>query len=214
MTTTANGWTIVPIPSSWRFTTMDWTIRVPTTQNASPYTGTVNQVQVWPGADGWLVTVTVPPLCDEDAREWESFLWDAQGGATAFMIGHPLRRKPMGSAKAASAAGIVVNGTQAGMAGTLNLRGFAANAPRVLLKGDHISVNSRLYMVRDLYVSADASGHATVTIGPTLREAVTDGMVVTTVNPTGMFRLVKSDAPFNIDQNRFTTMSLACVEAR
>jgi hypothetical protein len=207
---TANGWSLIGLPSSWCWTQMDWIIRVPTTQNTSPYTGQTAQVIKWPGADGWLVTVTLPPLNDDEAREWESFLWDAQGGATAFLIGNPLRKMPKGSVNSA----IFVNGANAAMADTLNLRGFRASQPRVFMRGDLISVNSRLYMVRDQYVSADASGNATVIIGPTLREALTDGMVVATHNATGMFRLAKGDSPFSIDSNRQTSMSLQLVEAR
>jgi hypothetical protein len=207
---TANGWPLVGLPSSWCWTQMDWTIRVPTTQNTSPYTGQTAQVIKWPGADGWLVTVTLPPLNDDDAREWESFLWDAQGGAAAFLIGNPLRKTPKGSVNSP----ILINGANAAMAGTLNLRGFHANQPRVLVRGDLISANYRLYMVRDQYVSADASGNATVTIGPTLREALTDGMAVATHNATGMFRLAKGESPFSIDSNHQTSMSLQLVEAR
>jgi hypothetical protein len=208
--TTANGWTIIVPPSSFYWTQMDWTIRVPTTQNTSPYTGQTAQVIKWPGADGWLVTATLPPLDDIGAREWESFLWNAQGGAVAFMIGNPLRKMPSGSVNSP----IFINGVNAAIAGTLNLRGFHPNQPRVLVSGDHISANYRLYQVLDQFVSADVNGHATVTIGPTLREALTDGMVVTTHAATGMFRLSKSSNQFSIDENKQTAISLALVEAR
>jgi hypothetical protein len=209
MTTTANGWTLIQIPSSWRFTQMDWQIRIPTTANVSPYTGQT-QVIKWPGADGWLVTVTLPPLTVDEARQWTSFLWQAQGGANAFLIGDPLRQSPKGSVNTP----ILVNGAHSASMGTLNLRGFHANQPRVFMSGDLISVNYRLYQVLDPYVSADSSGHATVTIGPSLREALTDGMPVATHSATGMFRLAKYDAPYSIDQNRQYSMSLQCVEAR
>jgi hypothetical protein len=210
---TANGWSLIGLPSSWYWTQMDWIISSPNAANVSPFSQQA-QVFSWMGADGWKVTVTLPPLNDDQAREWESFLWDAQGGATAFLIGNPLRKTPKGNPKPASAAGILVNGTNAAMVSTINLRGFTASEPRVFVKGDLISVNYRLYMVRDQYVSADASGNATVIIGPSLREALTDGMAVATHNATGMFRLAKGDSPFSIDSNRQTSMSLQLVEAR
>jgi hypothetical protein len=207
---TANGWTIITPPSSFYWTQMDWTIRVPTTQNTSPYTGQTAQVIKWPGADGWLVTATLPPLDDDGARLWQSFLWEAQGGAVAFLIGNPLRKVPKGSVNSP----IFVNGGNAAIAGTLNLRGFHPNQPRVLVCGDHISANYRLYQVLDQFVSADGNGDVTVTIGPSLRETLTDGMVVTTHSATGMFRLSKSSNQFSIDENRQTAISLALIEAR
>jgi hypothetical protein len=212
--TIANGWTLIALPRPWYFQTMDWDIAVPTTANTSPFTGEVAQVVTWPGADNWKVTVTIPPLDDDEARAWTSFLWNCAGGSTAFLLGNPLRRRPKGDPKAAGGAGIVVNGANAAMAGTLNLRGFLPNAARVLLSGDLISVNFRLYQVRDTFVSADANGDATVTIGPTIREALTDGVPVATHDATGLFRLSKSVSPFSIDANRQTSMSLQCVEAR
>jgi hypothetical protein len=222
--TTANGWTIVSLPLPWHFTTMDWTIRVPITDSTAPATGQTVQVIKWLGADGWMVTVTTPPLSADEARDWTSFLWDCQGGSVAFMLGDPLRRKPRGSdakptdpdygSRSTVHTPVLVNGANAAMAGTLNLRGFQANQARVLQRGDLIGVNSRLYQVRDLYVSADASGHATVTIGPSLREVLTDGMPVATHDAQGMFRLVKYDAPYSVDQNHMYTMSFQCKEAR
>jgi hypothetical protein len=208
--TTANGWTLIDFPRPWHFTEMDWNISIPSTANTSPFTGEVAQVVTWPGADNWKVTVTIPPLDDDEARAWTSFLWNCAGGSTAFLIGNPLRRKPKGSVNTP----ITVNGANPAMAGTLNLKGFRPSQPRVLVSGDLISANFRLYEVRDKFVSADAGGNATVTIGPTLREALVDGMPVTTHDATGMFRLSKSVSPFSIDSNRHYGISLPCVEAR
>jgi len=211
MTTTANGWNIVSLPCPWYFTTMDWTIRVPITDSTAPITGQTVQVQKWLGADGWLVTVTTPPLTADEARDWTSFLWDCQGGSTAFMLGDPLRRKSKGNLDGAI---LSVNGSNAAMSSVVNLKGFKPSSSRCLLRGDLISINSRLYQVRDPQVSSDASGHATITIGPSLREALTDGMPVATHDAQGMFRLVKYDTNVSVDQNHMYTMSFACKEAR
>jgi hypothetical protein len=202
---------LIELPAPWRFMTMDWTASVPTTANASPFTGQVAQVIQWPGADNWKVTVNTPPLRSEDeARDWTSFVWDAQGGGAAFLLGDPLRRKPRGTVNTP----IFVNGNNPAMAGVLNLKGFGVNQPRVLVRGDLIGVNSRLYQVRDPYVSADAGGHVTVTIGPTLRETLTDGMPVATRDAQGLFRLAKGAIQWSIDQDHMYTMSFPCVEAR
>lgn len=206
---TANGWTLIDLPCPWSWTTMDWTIRVGAASSDNPFTDQ-SQVQVWMGKDGWLVTVTTPPMSVDQFDDWRAFLWDAQGGANAFMLGDPLRRKPKGSVNTP----ITVNGTNAAMAQSLNLKGFHPNQPRVLLRGDLISVNSRLYTVRNQYVSADASGHATVSIGPSIRETLTDGMAVVTHDATGMFRLAKGDTQYHIDQNHQYTMSFQAREAR
>ncbi len=207
----ANGWPLVALPAPWRFLTMDWSVSVPVTANSSPYTGQIAQVITWPGADHWKVTVTSPPLCSQDeARDWTSFVWNAQGGASAFLLGDPLRRQPRGTANTP----VVVRGAVGAMATTLNLRGFRANQPRVLVRGDLISVNYRLHQVRDAYVSADANGGTTVTIGPTLREALSDGTQVATHDAQGMFRLAKSEVQWSIDQDHFYSVSFSCVEAR
>lgn len=222
---TANGWPLIALPAPWRFATMDWTASVPTTQSRSPYTGQVSQVIQWPGADGWRVTVTSPPLCSEDeARDWTTFIWNAQGGAVAFLLGDPLRRRPRGADAGVDSeayarrstvnTAIFVNGANAAMGSALNLRGFRPNQARVLQAGDLISVNYRLYQIRDSSVSADASGNATVTVGPSLREALADGAPVVTHDAQGMFRLPKGDVQWSIDGNHQYTMSFQCVEAR
>lgn len=222
---TANGWPLIQPPAPWHWLTMDWTASVPTTANASPFTGQIAQVLQWPGADNWKVVVTSPPLCsDDEARDWTSFIWDAQGGAVAFLLGDPLRRKPRGAdapinseaynLRSSVNTAIAVNGAAAAMAGTLNLKGFHPNQPRVLQRGDLIAVNYRLYQIRDQIVEADASGHATVTISPSLRELVADGAAVTTRDAQGMFRLAKGDVQWSIDQNHFYNVSFQCVEAR
>ena len=222
---TANGWPLIQLPAPWRFASMDWTASVPTTQNTSPFTGKVAQVMQWPGADGWLVTVTSPPLCSEDeARDWTAFIWNAQGGAVAFLLGDPLRRMPRGASAAIDSPAygkrstvetpIAVNGAQPAMSSTIALKGFRANQPRVLQAGDLISVNFRLYSIRDQIVSADIHGNATVTVGPTLREALADGAAVATRDAQGMFRLAKGDVQWSIDKDHNYTVSFQCVEAR
>lgn len=222
---TANGWPLIELPAPWHFATMDWTASVPTTANPSPYTGQVRQVIQWPGADNWKVTVTSPPLCsDDEARDWSSFVWDAQGGAVAFLLGDPLRRKPRGADAVSTSpayairstvnTAILVSGTNAAMSSTIRLRGFHPNQPRVLQKGDLISVNFRLYAVRDRIVTADAGGTATITVSPSLREALTDGMPVTTRDAQGMFRFAKGNVQWSIDKDHFYTMSFPCIEAR
>lgn len=211
--TSANGWPLIVMPDPWGFSQMDWQISVPSTASTAPYTGQVPQVQVWPGADNWKVTVTIPPRNVDEARAWTSFLWDAAGGSVAFLLGDPLRRKPKGSAKPSSAAGIMVSGTNLAMSGVLKLRGIHPGE-EVFVNGDLISVNYRLYQVRDKYVVSDAGGNATVKIGPTLRDTITDGMPVQTHDAQGMFRLAKNVSPFSIDGNHLYSLSLQCVEAR
>lgn len=222
---TANGWPLIAMPCPWSFLTMDWTACVPTTANTSPFTGQTPQVLQWPGADKWKVTITSPPLCsDDEARDWTSFIWDAQGGAVAFLLGDPLRRKPRGvdapnnsqayTRRSTVDTAMLVNGPIAAMASTINLRGFHANQPRVLQRGDLISVNYRLHQVRDAMVSADINGNAVVTVSPSVREPLIDGMIVSAHDAQGMFRMAKGDIQWSIDQNHFYSVSFACVEAR
>ena len=59
MTTTANGWTLVTIPSSFYSTEQVWTISSPAAAEVDPFTQQT-QIFSWVGADGWKVTVTLP----------------------------------------------------------------------------------------------------------------------------------------------------------
>jgi hypothetical protein len=200
---------------------MDWRVKRAVTSNVSPFTSQT-QTYEWVGADGLSVTVTLPPMTAETSRKWRAWLWQVTGGATAFLLGDPSRRRPYGTDDAATAAGAamhstvntstLVNGTNNAMAASLNLRGFRALEPHVLSAGDLISANYRMYEVL-APATADASGNATVSIRPSLREALTDGMAVQTHDAQGLFRLSKPEVQVS-NQDRLVTISFDCVEAR
>jgi hypothetical protein len=136
---TFNGWNIIPMPAtpaapaSVEFTAED-TVAV----RISPFTGQ-QQVQDW-GASFLEASVSLPALTHPQAQQWIAFLLALRGQANVFQLGDPLAVSPQGSG-----AGVpLVDG--AGQTGyTINLRGFTASAPNVLLPGDWIQIGYRIY---------------------------------------------------------------------
>lgn len=89
--------------------------------------------------------------------------------------------------------------------------GWDASAD-VLLAGDYIGLNGRVYqVVRD--VTSDGSGDATLRIRPRLRAAVGAGARITFVRPTSPFRLAVNAVENPTEPGPFSTYSLTFVEA-
>lgn len=213
-----NNWNIITLPSPWSFTTQEWKPGRKTGTNISPFTNQVGQVFEWVGADSWTVTCTLPPMNADDVRAWRAFFWQAVGGVNAFMLGDSLRRKPkgvyFGSTKRSTVRSpITVIGTNNAMQTSFNAGGAYPNQTCVLSAGDLISVNYRLYEVTQ-DVNANAQGNMTISIMPSLRETLTDGMVVQTTDAQGLFRIPAQQITINVNADHTTTISFTATEAR
>lgn len=178
----------------------------------SPFTG-LTQTQIWPGADYWEVQIALPPMPRSEAAPWIAFFMSLRGQANVFQIGDPGGVSPQGTPIGAP----VVNGANPSTnnlpgATTLYTRGWQENAFRLLLPGDYLQIGYRLYTCLDT-VNSDASGDASFTIWPSLREQPADGTTITFANTTGLFRLSDNARQWTNDYNRLLTMTLQATEA-
>jgi hypothetical protein len=177
---------------------------------SSPFTGQT-QAQQWPGADMWTGTVTLPPLTQNQADDWISFLMECRGMANAFQIGDPMKRMPRGAVSGVP----VVDGSVTVVAGgqTLLTRGWTASRFRLLVPGDYLQVGFRLHRVLDV-VNSDANGKAAISIWPSLREVPTDGEAIVLNNPVGLFRLAANKRTWSSDYTALTRLSFQVMEYR
>lgn len=218
---TYNGLSIVEMPASPSFREVNLKKHNSNAVLSSPFTGQV-QTQSWPGADWWYGEISLPQLSAPDARAWSAFFSSCRGMLNVFPCGHPGFIRPSGTLSGTTGLP-VVSGLNPAMSYALNIRGLKANVRRVLLPGDLIQLNPvlgdgnegvcRLHEVVDP-VNADASGNATIDLWPSLREAVTDGTLLSFSRAKGLFRLATNDTSALMTQTRLTGMSFTIIEAR
>src|SRR6266851_4954675 len=165
---TFNGWNIITLPSTPSApATIDFTATDIVALSISPFTGQ-QQVQDW--QQGWLeASVSYPPLTHVQAQAWIAFQMGLRGQANVFQLGDPLAVAPQGSGAGTP---LVNAGSQTGF--SLNTKGWTPGAAGVLLPGDWLQIGYRAY--RNLTpANADGTGHATLSIWPSLRESPADG---------------------------------------
>lgn len=174
--------------------------------NRSPFTFQTqiqkNQGQIW-GAE-----VTLPRMERASAEEWIAFLLSLNGPEGTFRLGDPLARVPRGSI----GTGLTVSGA-AQTGNTLTITGAPVSTAGVLLPGDYLTVEERLYKVLQSATS-NGSGIVTVDIWPRLRASPTNGAVVLARDTTGLFRLSQSTIPiFSSDIEKLYDVSFSAIEA-
>jgi hypothetical protein len=211
-----NGGTIslVSLPTCTGLKSVEFAMTDQVAIVSSPFTGQT-QAQQWPGADSWTGTLTLPPLTQDQADDWISFVMELRGMAYAFQVGDPMKRTPRGSVTSSSVP--VVDMSTAGMniagAQTLYTRGWATNAFGLLLPGDYMQVGYRLHRVLDR-VNSDANGKAQISVWPSLREQPTDAEPIVLNNPVGLFRLASNKRTWSADATLLTSLSFTIQEYR
>lgn len=178
---------------------------------ASPFSG-VQQTQSFPGGDFWDATVTLPPMYRSTAAPWEAFLAELRGKTNVFQLSDPRCKVPLGSG-AGSPKVVTSAGTNLPMTASLATAGWTPNSNGVLLAGDRFQVGYRLYMACET-VNADASGNATITVWPSLRETPPDGTAISLTKPTGLFRLADNRRAIHWSPSQLNVITLKCIEAR
>jgi hypothetical protein len=211
--TTPNGVPIVSSPDSSLLESVEFSMSNANASVVSPFTGQT-QVQQWMGADSWSGTMTLPPLTQDEANLWSSFLMQCRGMANCFFLSDPLRQHPTGYVDGTSAPVIDLTvGTTVAGSQLLYTRGWKANAFGLLLPGDNIQIGSRLHRVLDA-VNSDATGSASFEIAPSLREMPTDGEPLILKNPAGLFRLATNKTTWSADASFLSHMSFPVIEYR
>ncbi len=203
---------LISLPSSPGFKLVEYSASDSVATVSSVFTGQV-QAQEWPGADLWSWTVTMPKLTPEQAADWVASLLQCRGMANAFQLVDPMHATPRGSVAGTPLVDNTVTGSNAAMSQTLGTKGWTPLAAGVLKRGDQLQIGYRLHMVLD-DVNADASGKATLSISPSLREQPTDGGAIITTNPAGLFRLATNKRTWSADPSRLTSLSFPVQEYR
>ncbi|MDE2099251.1 MAG: hypothetical protein KGL39_18500 [Patescibacteria group bacterium] len=210
-TITINGVTynLVALPTSIAPVELTFGMTDAVAMVPSPYVPGQFQTQAWPGADMWDMTVTMPPLSDALAAEWEGFLAELRGMQNCFQMGDPRRKTPLGRGLGTPqvATGNTVSSTN------LITGNWTPSIARLLLRGDLIQVGYRLHKVCET-VASDAFGGCTIPIWPSLREVVATGTSVILNNPQGLWRLAENRRQSGASKLRAGSMSFRCVECR
>jgi hypothetical protein len=206
-----NTYTLITMPGdSGFFAAISVTMADAVAIVESPYVPAQNQTQIWPAADRWSFQIQLPKMTRATAAPWISFLAALQGFQNVFQVGDPLGRIAAGVADGAP---VVTAGTGLNAVGGVSLvtRGWTPNKYRQLMPGDYIQVKLRLYQVT-AQVNADASGNATISLWPSLRETPDDATPVHLVNPRGVFRLSSNKRQWHASPAQLTEIGFACSE--
>ena len=209
---TFNGASIIALPTSPGLASVQFDFSDAVSIVSSPYTGQT-QAQSWPGADAWSGTMELPPLTQNQADNWISFLMELRGMQNCFQIGDPMKPTSRGSAHGLPVVDMTTANTNYAMAQTLYTRGWKANTFGLLLPGDYLQVGYRLHRVLDR-VNSDANGMAQISIWPSLREVPTDGEAIVLNKPTGLFRLATNKRTWSADATLLTHLSFQILEFR
>lgn len=214
-TITVNGQsvTLVAMPSTPGLKMAEFKARDSVALDVSPFTGQ-SQAMQWLGADLLSGTMTLPALTLDQARQWKSFLMQVRGAGCAFQLGDPAQ--PAGITGSGAGTPVVNNtlaGSNAAGSQTLGTSGWTANAAGVLLQGDIVQVDYRMYYALD-DVNADSSGDAIVPIWPSLREVPTSGGSLILDDVKGIFRLAANERGWSFELGSLSRMSFQVQEWR
>jgi hypothetical protein len=185
-----NGWSVVTMPSSPGFSTVDWTASSVVGVSTSQYNLT-QQYQDWQ-ADLLSATVDMPPMQRKDAQNWIAFMQQLRGGNCVFLMGDTLAAVPLGVATGTP----VTTATNVAGATQLSTTGWTPSVTDILLPGDYVQVGYRLYRCLDT-VTSDSSGNAAFNVFPRIRETIPISTTVQTHNTQGMFRLAKNETTWS-----------------
>lgn len=174
----------------------------------SPFTRQ-QQVQVHQGTQ-WGADVDVPPMSRAEAAAWIAKLVALNGREGTLLMG-PVETSPQGL----WAGSPNFNDPHAAGVKTIWIKGMTVGTTGKA--GDYFQVGSgasaHLHMLVQDFV-ADASGHAPAAeIWPPLREAVVDGVLITTSSPVGLWRLASNVREWSIDLAHFYGLGFSVEEA-
>lgn len=185
------------LPSSF-----EWTLNSNGSAFESPWNGQTQTVR-FPGSR-WEAKMTLDNQDDLESREIEAIIVELDGIAGRIRLrdygrwGSPPKGNPVVSGAAQTGSNIVTVGWTPSV--------------KVLSRGDYATIGGELKMILADVVS-DATGKATLKIGPQMRNPPADASAIEVQNPYGIFRLeagkngVKRDPGFN------NNITLSFVEA-
>lgn len=137
----------------------------------------------------------------EKAMAWQTFILKLNGSEGTFLVQDPVAYALRGLAGETGNAGQVNGANQFGP--DLETDGWVPSTTGLFLKGDHISINNRLYQILD-DVDSDGAGAATLTIWPFARNNIADAAeILVGADAFGLFRLIEPpEFAWNVDKLR------------
>lgn len=173
----------------------------------SPLTRSV-QTLALPGAR-WACTASWVNLDAADAARMRAFLYALRGRAGRFYFGHPIVRRPRGTAGGTP---LVAGAAQAGA--TLATDGWAAGA--TLLAGDFIGFGASELRMVVADSTADGAGLMSIVLDEPMRASPADNSALVLVEPKCIMRLTSDDVESLFrpaTAGPMTDVTLDCVES-
>lgn len=207
---TYNGVSIIELPSTPAPKQVQLEMNNLVAAPNNPFTGAPLQVLAWPGGDYWTAQIALPKLRrGTEVATWAAFLAECRGRMNTFLLGDSSYKGVQGHPLGVP----VVNGAHSPMATALNVKGFTASRYRHLLPGDYLQLGYRLHRVLNV-VNSDSSGHANISIWPSLRDPLTDNQSINLNAPVGLFRMADNKQSVLVDETLMGAVSFNVVEAR
>lgn len=178
----------------------------------SPFAGSAQQQQ-WQDQH-WELDLVWPEMTWPQAAALDAFMGALHGKYGSFVWSPPQAVHPLGSG---SGSPVVISG--AAGAALITTAGWTPSSAGVLLPGDFLGVVvtatlPRLYQyVGQGPLNSDGSGHASIDIFPSLREAMPAGQAVIINGPAGTFRLAANRREAPEKRTRTFTFQLKAREA-
>lgn len=191
---TFNGWTIVTLPTDPACPrSIEWTLGDTVGANRSPFS-LQQQLYNW-NASILRASLSYQPMKNAQALAWIAFLMSLQGVSNIFQFGDPLN---LGPQNPGATAGTVTGSGQTGYSLITSSGGLTA--------GDWIQIGLRLYMVTSV------SG-GTLGIWPQIRESPAGGTALVIANTKGLFRLMKNERRYNVNDAKLYGVTFEIEEA-
>ena len=175
-----------------------------------PFDGSAQQQQ-WPDQH-WELDLVWPEMNWAQFAALDAFAGALHGKWGSFLWGPPLAAAPRGNGLTAGSP--VCVGTDASRSNLLSTQGWTPNQRGLLLPGDFLQVQLRLYQyLGSDPLASDGAGNASLEIFPSLREAPAAGWPVVLLNPAGTFRLAENLRQAPAKRNKTFTFQIKCREA-
>lgn len=163
------------------------------------------QTETLPGAY-WTAVLTFNELSGRPAAMMRAFVVSLDGRAGRFWLPVPGYRKR----GTALGSGVVSGANQTGK--SLVTSGWTPNQALLFDYSDYIQIGNRLHMIT-APAASDASGNATLVIGPGLDVAPADGASIITASPACLMMLQDDDqAAWDCNNSTLYNMSISCRE--
>lgn len=180
-----------------------WGLRSNTQQFRSPFTGSVQTIEL--AGSRWFATLTFNNLTSEDRRTMTAFLVQLRGGSGRFYLYDHSHSTPAG---VGTGTPLVKGGSQTGR--SLNTDGWTVSQTGILKAGDYFSVNDELKMVT-ADCNSDGSGNSTVNFEPPLRASPSDNATITVTQPKAVMMLSEDSVDWQ-NVPLFTSFTITCEE--